>query len=87
VCPHEASGVAHVLPTTCTFLFSAAAGNENVVLQAAGLERTGLVSKEAEAALHAALQQVVFKADTGRIEILFKPSGNVQVWPPVARGA
>ena len=53
--------------------------NENVVLQAAGLEQTGLVSKEAEAALHAALQQVVFKADIGRIGILFKPSGNVQV--------
>lgn len=52
---------------------------ENVVLRAAGLEKTGLVSKEAEAALHAALQQVVFKADTRRIEILFKPSGNVRV--------
>ncbi|MCE5311499.1 MAG: hypothetical protein LLG20_28010 [Acidobacteriales bacterium] len=52
---------------------------ENVALRAAGLEQTGLVSKEAEAALRAALQQVLFKADTGRIEILFKPSGNVQV--------
>jgi hypothetical protein len=52
---------------------------ENVVLQAAGLEQTGLLSQEAEAALHAALEQVVFQADTGRIEILFKPSGNVQV--------
>lgn len=38
---------------------------ESAVLQTAGLERSGITSKEAEAALHAAVRQVVFKADTG----------------------
>lgn len=52
---------------------------ENAVLQAAGLEQTGLASEEAETAIHAAPQQVVFKTDTGRIKVLFKPSGNVRL--------
>ena len=56
-----------------------APGIESVVFQAAGLEQTGLTSKEEETALRSALRQVIFKADTGRIEILFKPSGDVQV--------
>lgn len=49
------------------------------MLQAVGLEQTGLTSKEEETALRSALRQVVFKADTGRIEVLFQPSGDVHV--------
>lgn len=48
---------------------------ESAVLQAAGIEHAGITSKEEEAALHDALQQVVFEADTGRIEMLFRPAG------------
>ena len=43
--------------------------------QAAGVEQTGLTSKEEEVALRNAIRQVSFKADTGRIEIEFQPGG------------
>ena len=46
---------------------------ENAVLQAAGIEQTGLTSKEEEVALQGAIRRVVFKADTGSIEIEFEP--------------
>ncbi len=46
---------------------------ESAVLQAAGIEQTGLTSKEEEAALQCAIRQVVFKADAGTIEIESKP--------------
>ena len=46
---------------------------ETAVLQAAGIEQTGLTSKEEEAALQCAIRQVIFKADTGSIEIEFCP--------------
>ena len=46
---------------------------ESAVLEAAGVEQTGLTSKEEEAALQAAIRRVVFKADVGRIEIEFLP--------------
>jgi len=55
---------------------------ESVMLEAAGLERTGLTSKEAETALRGALRQVVFKADIGPIEILFRPTGSAPASPP-----
>ncbi|MCC6391845.1 MAG: recombinase family protein [Bryobacterales bacterium] len=46
---------------------------ESAVLQAAGLEQSGLTSKEEEAAFQSAIRQVVFEADTGRIQIEFRP--------------
>jgi hypothetical protein len=46
---------------------------ENAVLQAAGIEQTGLTSKEEEIALQCAIRQVIFKADSGSIEIEFAP--------------
>jgi len=46
---------------------------ETAALQAAGIEQKGLTSKEEEAALRNAIRQVIFKADTGRIEIEFQP--------------
>jgi len=46
---------------------------ETAVLKAAGIEQKGLTSKEEEAALRNAIRQVIFKADTGRIEIEFQP--------------
>jgi len=58
----------------CKGVLVSASEIESVVLQAVGLEQTGLTSKEEEIALRSALRQVVFKADTGRIEILFQPS-------------
>jgi hypothetical protein len=48
---------------------------ESVMLEAAGL-------KEAETALRGALRQVVFKADIGPIEILFRPTGSAPASPP-----
>jgi len=48
---------------------------ETAVLRAAGVEQTGLTSKEEEAALRSAIRQAIFKADTGRIEIEFQPGG------------
>ena len=48
---------------------------ETAVLQAAGVEQTGLTSKEEEVALRNAIRQVAFEADTERIEIEFKPGG------------
>jgi hypothetical protein len=48
---------------------------ETAVLQSAGVEQTGLTSKEEEAALRNVIRQVIFKADTGRIEIEFQPGG------------
>jgi hypothetical protein len=50
---------------------------ESAVLQAAGVEQTGLTSKEEEAALQSAIRQVIFKADTGQIEIEFLPGTSV----------
>lgn len=46
---------------------------ESAVLQAAGLEQSGFASKEEEAAFQGAIRQVVFEADTGRIQIEFCP--------------
>lgn len=46
---------------------------EAAVLQAAGIEQKGLTSKEEEGALRNAIRQVIFEADTGRIEIEFQP--------------
>jgi hypothetical protein len=46
---------------------------ETAVLQAAGIEQTGLTSKEEEVALQCAIRRVIFKADTGSIEIEFCP--------------
>lgn len=45
---------------------------ENAVLQAAGIEQTGLTSKEEEVALQYAIRQVIFNANTGSIEIEFQ---------------
>ncbi len=50
---------------------------ESAVLQAAGVEQTGLTSKEEEAALRSAIRQVIFKADTGQIQIEFLPGTSV----------
>ena len=44
---------------------------ESAVLEAAGVEQTGLTSQEEETAFRAAIRRVVFKADVGRIEIEF----------------
>ncbi len=49
---------------------------ENAVLQAAGIEQTGLTSKEEEVALQGAIRHVVLKADTGSIEIEFEPGAS-----------
>ena len=46
---------------------------ETAVLQAAGIEQKGLTSKEEEVALQCAIRRVIFKADTGSIEIEFCP--------------
>lgn len=46
---------------------------ESAVLEAAGLEQSGLTSKEEEAAFQSAIRQVVFEADTRRIQIEFRP--------------
>ncbi len=57
----------------CKGLLVSAHEIETGGLQAAGIEQTGLTSKEEVAALRSAIRQVIFKADTGRIEIEFQP--------------
>jgi Recombinase zinc beta ribbon domain len=45
---------------------------ETAVLEAAGVEQTGLTSKEEEAALRNAIRQVLFKAETGGLKSNFR---------------
>jgi len=50
---------------------------DHAVLEAAGVKEKWLTSKEQEAAARGVIRQIVYKADTQRIEIEFQPGAAI----------